>query len=170
MTKTNTRNAEMMRQHPTIQRLWVTRNGEVWSEAKAQSQKGNGWLAKQTQKTGYQTVFIRIGGKGRTLHIHRLVAEAWLDNPANLEIVDHIDRNKLNNSVDNLRWVNRSESNTNRCTTRAVECIDTGETFKSTAEAARAYNVSETAIAAACKGKKSYHTIAGRRWRYAKTK
>lgn len=42
--------------------------------------------------------------------IHRLVAEAFLPNPEGKPIIDHIDENKTNNSLDNLRWVTYSEN------------------------------------------------------------
>lgn len=57
-------------------------------------------------------------GKSKTFRVHRLVAEAFIPNPNNLSDVDHIDENKNNNSVENLRWLshkeNSSRSNTNR--------------------------------------------------------
>jgi hypothetical protein len=40
--------------------------------------------------------------------LHRLVAEAFLENPQKLPAVDHIDRNKQNNFVSNLQWCNQS--------------------------------------------------------------
>ena len=39
------------------------------------------------------------------------MAEAFIPNPDNLEQVDHIDNNKTNNSVKNLRWVSRKFNN-----------------------------------------------------------
>lgn len=36
---------------------------------------------------------------------HRVIAMTWLDNPDNLPIIDHIDHDIHNNSIDNLRWV-----------------------------------------------------------------
>lgn len=49
------------------------------------------------------------GIKGR-FYAHRLVAEAFIPNPNNLPIVNHIDGDKLNNSVENLRKLTRSEN------------------------------------------------------------
>ena len=42
--------------------------------------------------------------------IHRLVAEAFIPNPLGLRDVDHIDGNKSNNRVENLRWVSHKEN------------------------------------------------------------
>ena len=43
--------------------------------------------------------------------MHRAVAELFIPNPDNKPCIDHIDDNKLNNRVDNLRWVTYSENN-----------------------------------------------------------
>jgi hypothetical protein len=45
---------------------------------------------------------------------HRLIAELWIFNPDNLACVDHIDRNRLNNAVDNLRWCSYEENSRNQ--------------------------------------------------------
>ena len=42
--------------------------------------------------------------------VHRLMALAFIPNPDNKEMIDHINRNKLDNSIENLRWVTRSEN------------------------------------------------------------
>ena len=52
--------------------------------------------------------------KKYTKTIHRLVALAFIPNPDNLPTVDHIDRNKSNNNVNNLRWADRQTQINNR--------------------------------------------------------
>jgi len=46
--------------------------------------------------------------------IHRLVATAFIPNPENKPVVDHIDRNSMNNTLTNLRWASFSENNLNK--------------------------------------------------------
>ena len=46
--------------------------------------------------------------------IHQLVAQTFIPNPNNYTEIDHIDRNKKNNSKNNLRWITRSENMSNR--------------------------------------------------------
>lgn len=60
--------------------------------------------------SGYNQVCINIGGKKKSMMIHRLVAKAFIPNPLNKPQVNHIDGNKLNNKVDNLEWVTGKEN------------------------------------------------------------
>lgn len=53
-----------------------------------------------------------------TKRIHRLVAETFIPNPDNLPQVDHINHNKSDNSVNNLRWVTSKENCLNGGTTK----------------------------------------------------
>lgn len=53
---------------------------------------------------GYQFVCLRKDSKSKNLLVHRLVAEAFIPNPDDLLVVNHIDGNKRNNCVENLEW------------------------------------------------------------------
>ena len=50
-------------------------------------------------KDGYIVVHI-----GKNYRLHRLIAEAFIPNPHNLPVVDHINRKRSDNRVSNLRW------------------------------------------------------------------
>jgi hypothetical protein len=58
--------------------------------------------------------YYMIKYKGKHTLVHRLVAENFLPNPDNKEEIDHINRNKLDNRVENLRWVTHEENMCNR--------------------------------------------------------
>jgi hypothetical protein len=59
---------------------------------------------------GYLYINLRKDNKTKFRRVHRLVAEAFLPNPENKTDVDHIDRVRDNNTLDNLRWATRSEN------------------------------------------------------------
>ena len=64
-------------------------------------------ILKQNIRRGYYYVVLSKNGIVKNYFVHRLVAEAFLDNPDNLPCVNHKDENKLNNNVDNLEWCDR---------------------------------------------------------------
>lgn len=60
--------------------------------------------------TSYKRVTLSKEGKVKRFQVHRLVAEAFIDNIFNKPFVNHIDNNGLNNNVENLEWVTHSEN------------------------------------------------------------
>lgn len=71
-------------------------------------------ILTQCIDNGYYRVNLSKNSKGKKFLIHRLIAIHFKPNPDNCSEVDHEDRNPLNNSIDNLRWVTRSQQNMNR--------------------------------------------------------
>lgn len=73
-----------------------------------------GLMNPNEDKDGYFTVGLWKNGKYKMCKVHRIVAETFIPNPENKPTVDHIDRNKLNNFVGNLRWADIELQNNNR--------------------------------------------------------
>lgn len=94
----------------------VTKDGKVWAKPKT-TVAGNGvkhhkghWLKSHAYsgRTNHQRVYLSRHGKKHGLQVHRLVAQAYIPNPNNLPVVNHIDGNPLNNHVSNLEWTTHS--------------------------------------------------------------
>lgn len=74
-------------------------------------------LKTSIDHVGYNVVYLYDKfGKRRTVRVHRLVAMAFIKNPNGLLEIDHIDGNKQNNFVDNLKWVTHKENCNNEKT------------------------------------------------------
>jgi len=80
----------------------------------ASNKTGRLIILKQSENSGgYLQVTLFNKKMKKIFRTHRLVALVWLNNPDNLPIVDHIDRDKKNNNVENLRWVTKSQNELN---------------------------------------------------------
>lgn len=96
----------------------VSNYGRVWSlPNRGTPGKFNNGKIKVPQKRK-QYLFVRLfkDGKGASFSIHRLVAEAFIPNPYNLPVVDHIDTDCHNNFASNLRWTSYSGNSRNPLT------------------------------------------------------
>jgi len=80
---------------------------------------------------GYMHVTLNSSGKRCKYKVHRLVAFAFLGGPEKKTmVVDHIDRDKSNNRLSNLRWATYAENNTNRIAPQDQLCQYCGKPWK----------------------------------------
>ena len=82
----------------------INENGEVKSIYVSKM------LKPRTAGRGYFCYQLRNENGVKNEYIHRLVAKTFIPNPNNLPQVDHIDGNRANNNVSNLRWVNNYDN------------------------------------------------------------
>lgn len=76
-------------------------------------------ICSELNKFGYEVVGLYKDKKRKGHMVHRLVAEAFINNPGNLPYINHKDENKLNNCVDNLEWCTaKYNTNYGTCLTR----------------------------------------------------
>ena len=114
-------------------------------------------LKPNKNNRGYLYVGLYKDGKVKH-YIHRLVAQAFLQNPNNLPEINHKDEDKTNNHVTNLEWCDR-KYNINYGTlkeklSKPVICIETGKIYPSTMEVQRQLGYFQTYIASVCNGKR----------------
>lgn len=85
----------------------INKNGEIWSNYRNR-------LLKQFNNLGYKRVGLCKDGKRKLYKVHRLIAINFIPNPENLPFIDHINRIKDDNRIENLRWVSHTDNCINR--------------------------------------------------------
>ena len=132
---------------------------------------------------GYLCILLYDGnGNKKWYFVHRLVADAFIENPNEYPQINHKDENKTNNCVDNLEWCT-NEYNihygtrlervalSNRCcetTSSKIYSIDQDgnvEQYDSIGEAERQTGLCHSNIVRTLKGRS--HTCGGRKWFYS---
>ena len=121
---------------------------------------------------GYYTVVFSDGNKRKTALIHRIVAEAFCDNPNNLDTVNHKNENKVDNRADNLEWCSKAYNNKyngkdqRSCKPVAQLTLDGGlvKVWRSARAAAKELNIQYKNISAVCRDKRKQ--AGGFKWRF----
>lgn len=118
-----------------MQEIWkqyLDTQYEVSNLGRIRNLYGKHIMRQALNDNGYLTFSFRHDGKHKGILVHRMVAIAFIENPENKPQVDHIDRIRTHNSVDNLRWVTRSENmkNTNNSLVTVCQFNLDGELVK----------------------------------------
>jgi len=74
--------------------------------------RGN--ILKASISNDYKRIELRKDGKAKKYFLHRLLAQTFIDNPEDKPCVDHINRNRSDNRLYNLRWVTNLENDHNK--------------------------------------------------------
>ena len=119
---------------------------------------------------GYYKVRLSNNGLVEDVLLHKMVWRLFsdYDMPDNNSVIDHIDGNKLNNNINNLRKISKSqnvqaafyEQKTNASAKEVIQYSLNNEyiaTYPSAAEAARQLNLDSSTITKVCRGKNKTH-------------
>lgn len=138
--------------------LW---NGKVWHMSKEKIMKPS------IDCNGYPLVGLRNKDGMKYMRVHRLVALAFIPNPNNYRVVNHIDADRANNYVDNLEWCTHKHNTewANKLgsfdhSKRKVRVIETGIIYKSIHDCAKSmseFNVDFRHVSDCINGKLKSH-------------
>lgn len=91
-------------------------NYEISNLGRVKNRK-TGRILKSHINGGYIQVSLCKNGKRRTIKVHRLVTTEFIENKEQKPQVNHLDKDKTNNSVDNLEWATAQENNAHKSAT-----------------------------------------------------
>ena len=146
----------------TFLKYKINKNGDIINH--------NNMIMKYHIQYGYKVLeLISDNNTSKTFKIHRLVALTFLNNLNNYPIVNHIDENKLNNSIENLQWCTNKQNITHSSGQKINQIdIDTNKVIKvfdSINDAFRELNKNYgNNIRLACEGKRK--TAFGYKWSF----
>lgn len=142
-------------------------NYEISSYGRVKHKEKNNIL-KPSITCGYYKVRLSNKGLVADYMVHKLVFQLFGENLDSNKVIDHIDGNKLNNNIDNLRQITPSENTLaayyetkTNSSAKTVEQYDLNgnllNIFPSTKEAARQLNLDSSTISKVCRGKNKTH-------------
>lgn len=155
----------------------VSNTGRVKRIGKYKNQFNAEWesnrcLKMGKDKDGYNLVHLSKNGTVKCKKVHRLVAEAFIKNPKNYEMINHKNEIKDDNRVENLEWCDVTYNNNYKSARtrkyKKVEMLSLDgkilKEYESILKASIENNLDKSHIVKCCKGK--IKTTGGYKWRY----
>lgn len=133
----------------------IDRNGNIYTTTRKGTNQVT--ISQHDDRRGYLSVQLFKNGVGTRFKVHRLVAETFIPNPENKPTVDHIDRDRTNNNISNLRWATYKEQRINQTSGECkVVASRDGINFHypSISECAREIGSNSSNVTAVCKGRR----------------
>ena len=87
----------------------------IYEDGLIYNENNDRFIKDRKEKNGYMRVGLSKDGKEKHFLVHRLIALSFIPNPDNKKCIDHINRIRDDNRIENLRWVTHSENSQNRC-------------------------------------------------------
>jgi hypothetical protein len=103
----------------------ISNHGSVWDNVKHRAIKSH-------NRVGNRNVNLKTVGIKTTRDVHVLLARAFIPNPYDLPEVDHINRIRNDNRLENLRWVTDQENQYNRSNTKGYYFNKVAQKFQAT--------------------------------------
>lgn len=151
-------------------------NYQVSNLGRVRNKKGSIRKTK-LKKDGYISITLCKNGEHKTFLVHRLVATAFIPNPNNYTIINHINEDKTDNRAENLEWctakynINYGTHNERTAKTLSIPILQFTKSGKfvrrwdSATEVERDLGFNQGSISRCLKGKK-YKSVGGYKWCY----
>lgn len=139
-------------------------NYQISSLGRLKNSKTNRILLGSKNNKGYWRYDLCVDGKRIVKNAHRLVAEAFLPKEDGKIYVNHIDGNKLNNSVENLEWCTLQENAIHSVNVlgnepfnkRRIICLETSVIYDSILACSKALGIKDSLIVRVLKGQRNH--------------
>lgn len=123
--------------------ITIDTNFQVSNKGRVRNKNMNSLMKQRINPDGYNVISI---GLKKCVLVHRLVAIAFIHNPNNYPSVDHIDRTKNNNNLENLRWSTPKKQCENRIFSKGDFILKVQRINKDNGNVIETYNSIDDAV------------------------